>query len=177
VRVDVRAGGRGGDRADCGQTDRTADLAAGVDETGCDPGVRRADAGQASDRGGDEGGSQADAAEQEGGEEIPEVVSVDPYAAEQRSREGESEKPTRQHGADADPADDRLGDIGGDDGGDGQGGKGSARLDGREAEDVLHVHGEQEELRERTRSDDGHCRVRRRERAQAEDPQRKQWRP
>lgn len=94
------------------------------------PGVRRADAGQASNGGGDEGDSQADAAEQEGGEEIPEVVSVDREAAEQRSREGKSEKPTGQHGADADPADDGLGNVGGDNGGERQGGKGSARLDG-----------------------------------------------
>jgi hypothetical protein len=39
VRGGVRTGGRGGDRADCGETDGAADLAARVDETGRDPGV------------------------------------------------------------------------------------------------------------------------------------------
>src|SRR4029453_10411882 len=53
-----------------------------------------------------------------------------------------------------------------------EGGEGGAGLDGGEAKDALHVQGEQEELRERTRSNNSHRPVRRRGRAQAEDPQR-----
>ena len=57
------------------------------------------------------------AAEHEGREQIPEVVPVDRQPGEQRHRRGRGEQPGGERRADAEPADDDLGDVRGDDDG------------------------------------------------------------
>ena len=88
----------------------------------------------------------------------------------------DSEQPGGQRRPDADAADDDLREVRDDDDGQREADEGHAALDGGVVEDVLQVQREQEELRERDRADDRHRRVRGRERAEPEDPQRQERR-
>ena len=73
-------------------------------------------------------------------------------------------------------ADHRLREVRGDDDRQGEGDERDAALHGRVVEDVLDVEREDEELREGDGTDQRHRRVRGRQGAQAEDPQRQERR-
>ena len=151
-----------------------ADLAAGVDQPGRGSRVGAVDTRQAGDRHRDERETHAGAAENERREEIPEVVPVHRQPGEQRHRQGGDEQPGDERRPNAHAADDDLRDVGRDHDGQREPGERDAALHRRVVEDVLQVERQDEELRERHRTDDRHRAVRRRQRPRAEDPHRQQ---
>ena len=162
------------DGADRREPDRAADLATRVHEPGGHTRIGALHAGEACDRDRHEGEAEARPADHEGREEVPEVLAVHRHLREQANRDRRERKAHHQRRADADPLDHRLREVRGDDHGEGEGDERDAALHGRVVKDVLHVEREHEELRERDSSDQCHRRVRGRECAEPEDPQRQE---
>ena len=137
-------------------------------------GLVLADAGEPADRHRHERQRQAEPADDERREQVAEVVPVDRQPREQHQRDRRQREPGRKHVPDAEPRDEPLRDGGERDDRQGQADIGDTGLQRRVVQHLLHVQGQQEELREDRAAHQEAAQVRRRQRPQLEDAQRQQ---
>ena len=172
VEVAARVGRR--DRRGGGDADRAADLLRRVDQPRGHAGVVVPHTGQRADRHRDEGERHPDPTEQEGREDVPEVVSVHrKLGVEHEPRRGE-QQPERKHALDSDPERERLRDVREHDHGKCQRHVCDTGLHRRVVQHLLHVERQQEELREHRAAEKEARDVRPGERPEPEHPHREQ---
>src|SRR4029453_10579610 len=110
------------------------------------------------------------------GEQIREIGAVQRKSREESDRDRRKKKPNGQRYSHAESGDAQSGNVRRDHHGSRERDERRAGLHGRVAEDVLQVKRQEEELRERGRSDDGQHGVRGGQRAQAEETKREERR-
>ena len=146
-----RVGASGGERGEDRQTERGAELLAGVQEPGGEAGLVLVDAGVRRRRGAREDAAQADRGDHEAGQDVRDVRAVDRDPREPVEAAGRDQGADEDDRLGADAGEQLRGDAGRDDEAAGQRQVGDARLDRRVVQHGLHVEREEEEHRAGTR--------------------------
>src|SRR5512133_13210 len=172
---EVVVGAGDGDGGDDGDAEGGADLERGVAEAGGDSGFALGDAGESSDRGGDEGEADAWAEDEQPEEDVAEVAAADGDLGEEERACAHQRHAEGGDGPEADPEHDRLSEDRADGGHGGEDERGEPELDRRIAEHLLGVEGEGEAEPVGERPEDEHNGVGADDRPSSEDAERHEW--
>ena len=145
VRAEQRGCAGGGDGGEDRQAEGGAELLGGVQQACGQPGLVLRDAGVGGGGDGDQDGADPECHDHQPGEEVLGVGAVGRDAGQVPGPGGGDQRAGDDHRAGAGAGEELGGDPGGDDDAGGDREVGRAAADGAEADDVLHVEGEEVE--------------------------------